>query len=96
MPIDSPRLDSSQMENPVHIDAQRRFDAAINLKLRPNVTPSDFDKSHVTPEFENYSDDNADGSPRIPGAPEIEIEPTPEVRDNYDNVNIMLPRSPTE
>ena len=86
----------AERENPVHLDARRRFDAAINLKLGPNAAPSDFDKSHVTPEFEKYFDDNNDGSPRMPEAPVIEIEPTPEVGDNYVNVEIMLPRGSTE
>ena len=44
-------LTPAKMENPVHIDARRRFDAVINLKLGPNAAPSDSDKSHATPEF---------------------------------------------
>ena len=41
----------AKMENPVHIDAQRRFDEAINRNLGPKCASSDFDKSHTTPEF---------------------------------------------
>ena len=38
-------LTTAEMENPMHIDAWRRFDEAINQKLGPNAAPSDFDKT---------------------------------------------------
>ena len=47
-------------------------------------------------EFEKYSNDNDDGSPRISESPDIEIKPTPEVGDNSVNVEIMLPRGSSE
>ena len=58
--------------------------------------PTNFDKSYIAPEFEKYSeDDNKDGSPaRMPKASVIKVEPTPEVGENYINVEIMLPREP--
>ena len=54
----------------------------ISQKLGSTAIPTDFDDSYITPEFDEYSNDNDDGSPRMPEAPVIEIEPTSEVGDN--------------
>ena len=87
-------LSPTKMENPAHIDSRKRFDASITLWLIPNAVTADFNHEHITPEFNYYDGDNKDGSPRhMPETPPIEIEPTPEVGDNYVNVEIMLPRS---
>ena len=57
--------------------------------------PTDFNDSNITPEFDKYFDDNDDGSPRMPEAHVIKIEPTPEVGANYTNVEIMLLHMPS-
>ena len=55
-------------------------------------TKNDFDKDNLTPTFEYYNDDNQDAAPDAP--PKI-LTTTPEIGDNYLNMELMLPRGGT-
>ena len=82
-------LPLEERENPAHIDLRRKFTESCEIMLVPKATPGDFTPDKLTPEWDIYKDDNrqevtADANPE-------EIEPTPEVNNNYVNVNIMLP-----
>ena len=46
----------------------------------------------MTPKFEYYNDDNQDAAP---DAPPEKLTPTPEIGDNYLNMELMLPRGGT-
>ena len=56
------------------------------------ATKNDFDKDYLTPTYEYYDDDHQDASP---DAPPEQLTPTPEIGDNYLNMELMLPRSGT-
>ena len=61
-------------------------------KIGVTATENDFDKDNLTPTFEYYDDDNQDIAP---DAPPEKLTPTPEIGDNYLNMELMLPRGGT-
>ena len=82
-------LSLAKRESPEHIEQRQEFDTTIVMKLGPEATVNDFGAiDELTPEWEKYSDD--DSGEGMPDAPDMKIEPAPEVGDNYVNVEIML------
>ena len=72
-------------------EAQARadFDAAIEDRLGRGALPEDFDDLDLTPEHQYYEDDYEDED-GFEGTPD-ELEPTPEMGDQYLNVELMFP-----
>ena len=68
------------------------FDDNIIQKIGVTATGNDFDKDYLTPTFEYCNDDNQDAAP---DAPPENLTPTPEIGDNYLNMELMLPRGGT-
>ena len=56
------------------------------------ATENDFDKDYLTPTYKYYDDDHQDGT--SDASPE-QLTPTPEIGDNYVNMELMLPRGGT-
>ena len=52
------------------------------------ATENDFDKDYLTPTYEYYDNDHQDAAPDTP--PE-QLTPTPEIGDNYLNMELKLP-----
>ena len=80
------------MTNPDHIVTTKAFDDNIIQKIGVPATENDFYKDYLTPKFEYYNDDNQDAAP---DAPPENLTPTPEIGDNYLNMELMLPRGGT-
>ena len=80
------------MTNPDHIAITKTFDDNIIQKIGVPATENDFDKDYLTPTFEYYNDDNQDTTP---DAPPENLTPTPEIEENYLNMELMLPRGGT-
>ena len=70
----------------------KAFDENIIQKLGVPATENDFDKDYLTPTYEYYDDDHQDGTPDTP--PE-QLTPTPEIGDNYLNMEFILPHGGT-
>ena len=68
------------------------FDDNIIEKIGVPATDNDFDKDYLTPTYEYYDDDHQDTTP---DAPPEQLTPTPEIEDNYLNMELMLPRGGT-
>ena len=85
-------LTHDELTNPDHIAMTKYFDDNIIQKISVPATENDFDKDYLTPTFEYYNDDNQEGAP---DAPPENLTPTPEKRDNYLNLELMLPRGGT-
>ena len=56
------------------------------------TTENDFHKDYLTHTYEYYDDDHEDATP---DAPPEQLTPTPEIGDNYLNMELMLPRDGT-
>ena len=56
------------------------------------ATENDFYKNYLTPTYEYYDDDHQDAAP---DAPPEQLTPTPEIGDNYINMELMLPHGDT-
>ena len=67
----------------------KAFDDNVLQKLGVPATTNDFDKEHLTPTYEYYDDDHQD---RTRDTPPEQLTPTPDIRDNYLNMELMLPR----
>ena len=85
-------LTHDELTNPDHISMTKAFDDNIIQKIGIPATENDFDKDYLTPTFEYYNDDNQDAAP---DAPPENLTPTPEISDNYLNMESMLPRGGT-
>ena len=59
------------------------FDGNIIQKIGVPATENDFDKDYLTPTYEYYDDDHQDATPE---APPEKFTPTPEIGDNYVNM----------
>ena len=70
----------------------KAFDDNIIQKIGVPATENDFDKGYLTPTYEYYNDDHQDAAP---DAPPEQLTPTPEIGDNYLNMELMLPRGGT-
>ena len=81
-------LTQDELDSEVHKETRRLFDAGIEEKLGRAATRQDFDPDMLTPDFEYYEDD----FDVIPKAPPEDLEPTPELHDNYVGAQLMLPR----
>ena len=68
------------------------FNDNIIQKIGVPTTENNFDKDYLTPTFEYYNDDHQDATP---DAPPEHLTPTPEIGDNYLNMELMLPRGGT-
>ena len=75
-----------------HIALRKAFDDNIVQKMGAIATKSDFPADYLTPTFDRYDDDHQEGTPDAP--PDTEV-PTPEIGDNYLNMELMLPRGGT-
>ena len=67
----------------------KNLDDNIIQKLGVPATEHDFDKDYLTLTYEYYDDDHQDATPDA--TPE-KLTPTPEIGDNYLNMELMLPR----
>ena len=83
-------LTSDELEDDVVKDAMKAFDQSILNKLGPGSKVDDFSvmEDMDTPVHQYYEDDDEVALDPLPE----ELEPTPEVGDNYLNAEIMLPR----
>ena len=70
----------------------KSFNDNIIQKIGVPATENDFDKDYLTPTFEFYDDDHQDTAP---DAPPENLKTTPEIGDNYLNMELMLPRGGT-
>ena len=70
----------------------KAFNNNIIQKIGVPATENDFDKDYLTPTFEYYNDDHQGAAP---DAPPENLTPTPEIGDNYLNMELMLPRGVT-
>ena len=78
-------LEESKSE--VMTDLRRKFDEAVAIKLGQSATEADFPVEDLTPVYDQYlPDDGIEGT-----ADEPDLEPTPELGDNYLNADVMLP-----
>ena len=66
----------------------KAFDDNIIQKIGVPAAENDFDKDYLTPTYEYYDDDHQDAAP---DAPPENLTPTPEIGDNYLNMELMLP-----
>ena len=80
-------LTPDEADSPVMASRQKAFTDRIDIALGPGATVDDFDLPDLTPEFEYYEDDD-----EIFEGTADELPPTPELLDNYVNVQIELPR----
>ena len=83
-------LTLDESTNPDHISMRNVFDENIIQKIGVPATENDFDKDYLTPTYEYYDDDHQDGTS---DAPPEQLKPTPEIGDNYLNMELMLPCS---
>ena len=70
----------------------KEFDDNIIQKIGVPATENDFDKDYLTPTYEYYDDYHQDATPDTPLE---QLTPTPEIGDNYTNMELMLPRGVT-
>ena len=85
-------LTLDELANLDHIATTKAFDDNIIQKIGVPATENDFDKYYLTPTYKYYDDDHQDAAPDSP--PE-QLTPTPEIGDNYLNMELMLPRGGT-
>ena len=81
-------LTHDELTNPDHIAMTKAFDDNIIQKIGVPATEDDFDKYYLTPTYEYYDDDHQDAAP---DAPPEQLTPTPEIGDNYLNMETILP-----
>ena len=81
-----------ELTNPDHIAMTKAFNDNIIQKIGVPATENDFDKDYLTPTFEYYNDDNQEAA--LDAQPE-NLTPTPEIGDNYLNMELMMPRGGT-
>ena len=85
-------LTPEELASPTEQAARTMFDESIGRTLGPETKVDDFEELDVedTPTFDRYEDDSEEG--QMPEPQAEELEPTPEVGDNYVNTEVMLPR----
>ena len=71
---------------------KKSFNNNIIQKIGVPATENDFDKDYLTPTYEYYDYDHQDAAP---DAPHEHLTPTPEIRDNYFIMELMLHRGGT-
>ena len=85
-------LTIDELTNPDRISMTKALDDNIRQKIGVPATEDDFDKDYLTPTYEYYDDDHQDAAE---DAPPEHLTPTPEIGDNYLNMELMLPRGGT-
>ena len=85
-------LTHDELTNPDHIAMTKAFDDNIIQKIGVPATENDFDKDYWTSTYEYYDDDHQYATP---DAPPEQLTPTPEIGNNYLNMELMLPRGGT-
>ena len=85
-------LTLDKLTNPDHIAMTKAFDENIIQKIGVPATENDFDKDYLTMTYEYYDDNHQDAAP---DAPPEQLTLTPEIGDNYLNMELMLPRCGT-
>ena len=85
-------LTHDDLTNPDHIAMTKACNDNIIEKIGVPATENDFDKDYLKLKFEYYNDDHQDTAP---DAPPEHLTPTPEIGDNYLNMELMLPRGGT-
>ncbi|KAL7536194.1 hypothetical protein ACHAXR_006977 [Thalassiosira sp. AJA248-18] len=86
-------LTPHELERKVHKQMRQRFDTSVHEALGRAAETTGFNEDELTPEWDHY--EHIDGKEETPDAPDKELEPTPEIGDNYVGVDIMLPRGST-
>ena len=76
-------LTLDELTNPDHIAMTKAFDNNIIQKLGMPATEHEFDKDYLKPTYEYYDDDHEDATPN---APPEQLTPTPEIGNNYLNM----------
>ncbi len=82
-------LTDEEIHCPIHQEMCRVFDETIVNHFGPNATDQDFPAEDLTPNFDFYDDDH-DLDPD-----HGDLEVTPEMGDNYLNVEISVPQGGT-
>ena len=82
-------LTHDELTNPDHIAMTKAFDDNIIQKIGVPTTENDFGNDYLTLTFEYYDDYHQDTAP---DAPPENLTPTPEIGDNYLNMELILPR----
>ena len=85
-------LKLDNLTNLDRIATKKAFDDNIIQKICVPATENDFDKDYLTPTYEYYDDDHQEGNP---DAPTEKWTQTPEIGENYLNMELMLPRGGT-
>ena len=85
-------LSLDELANPDHIAMTKSFDDNIIQNIGVLATENDFDKDYLTPTYEYYDDEHQDIAL---DAPPEKLTPTPEIGDNYLNMELMMPRGGT-
>ena len=86
------RLTHDELKNPEHIATTKAFNDNIIQKIGVPETEVEFDKDHLTQKYEYYNDDHQNAAP---DAPREHLTRTPEIGDNYLNMELILPRGGT-
>ena len=87
------RLTPEEWENEALIKQRSDFDLAVAVKLGQPATAADFDLDDLTPTFDHYVDeDGVEGTADEVPTPESDLEPTPELGDQYINADVLFPR----
>jgi hypothetical protein len=82
-------LNNEEIHCPIHQEMRRVFNESITHHLRPNATEEDYLAEDLTPDYDFYDDDH-DLDPDHGN-----LEVTPEMGDNYLNVEISVPHGGT-
>ena len=81
-------LTLDKLKNLDHIAMTKDFDDKIIQKIGVPATENDFDEDYSTPTYEYYDDDHQYATT---DAPSEQLTPTPDIGDNYVNMELMLP-----
>lgn len=80
-------LTPEETDDPVQIEARRQFTQALDERIGPGATESDFESDELTPTYPPYEEASRHDDDDLP--PE---EVTPETGDNYINTEISFPK----
>ena len=93
-------LTLEEWEGVEHKELRRNFDEQVTEKLGEQATVADseadddFDPNDLTPSYDKYKplglEGTADRANMIPEPPDEELEPMPEIEDNYLNMSVFV------
>ena len=93
-------LTLEEWEGVEHKELRRNFDEQVTEKLGEQATVADseadddFDPNDLTPSYDKYKplglEGTADRANMIPEPPDEELEPMPEIGDNYLNMSVFV------